>query len=272
MDYRSTRKVEIVHLNSQAPESDQVCVEEPLQLRLVGPPDGPTPIAVTLRTPGDDLDLVTGLLFTEGYIDKPDEIEDLSWGDPFDFNTLDVTLRYPLPSYLEPNGAPRFINSACGACSKTTLSQIASRSPVSEAALTVPRDLVVKLPDQLRLQQEIFDATGGIHGAGLFDCHGNPVVVKEDVGRHNALDKAIGWVFRNVLSPHTVLESSILCVSGRVGFEIVYKAARAQVSTIIAVSAASSMAIDLAGQLNMTLAGFTRSGESTIYCGEFRLR
>ena len=235
-------------------QDDYVAVEEPLEIRVDG-----RPLAVTMRTPGHDEELALGFLYGEGLIDRPHAAgltEDLA------ANVVDV--RGPL---LRDPGARRFYTtSSCGVCGKGSLEEVAVHAPMLPAGPRVERALLAALPDRLR--QPGFGRTGGMHATGLFSAHGEPLLVREDVGRHNAMDKVIG---RALLDRITPLHERILCVSGRLSFELVQKAAVAGAPILVGVGAPTSLAVELAADRGMTLAGFARGARVNIYSGEDRV-
>lgn len=247
---------------------DTLAVEEPLEIRIDG-----TALTVTMRTPGNDIDLIHGFLFSENIIESADDIVSARYCAGTDdtgrntYNVLDIRLRTPVP--IRPRG---FItNSSCGLCGTTALDQVRTRSRFSPpvAAPAVDAALLSELPDELRSRQTVFDATGGIHGAGLFTADGTVLAVREDIGRHNAVDKVIGWALREQRVP---LHDAILIVSGRASFELVQKAVMAGIPVLGAVSAPSSLAVDLAADNGLTLAGFVRGDTMNIYSGADRIR
>lgn len=243
---------------------DRVAVEEPLELRLAVPGLAPRSVGVMMRTPGHDFELACGWLCGAGTI-TPDAIESVAYCTDTtlrrdqEFNVVTVharTLAGPLPQ-------ARLVDSACGVCGADVVAQVIGPDP---AGLLVPRDVLTALPARLRAEQEHFERTGGTHGAGLFDADGALVVVREDVGRHNALDKAIGHcLLRGRVIPPIVM------LSGRVSYELMQKAVSAGVSVIVAVGAPSSMAVDIARQTDRTLVGFTRPDRFVIYSGAERI-
>jgi FdhD protein len=227
---------------------DEVAVEEPLEIRVGG-----APLAVTMRTPGNDEELALGFLYGEGLISGP---RDAGPTEDFAGNVVEVA------GALERDpGARRFYTtSSCGVCGKGALEQIAVMSPPLPSGPVVPRALVAALPD--RLAQPTFERTGGLHAAGLFSVDGELLVSREDVGRHNALDKVIG---RALLDGRVPLGELILCVSGRLSFELVQKAAVAGAPILVGVSAPSSLAVSLADDRGMTLCGFARGDRVNVY-------
>ncbi|MEC3915402.1 formate dehydrogenase accessory sulfurtransferase FdhD [Nocardia sp. CDC160] len=246
---------------------DTLAVEEPLEIRTGG-----QSLTVTMRTPGADIDLVHGFLYAEGIIDSAEDIVTARYCAGTDengqntYNVLDVQLRTPVP--ITPR--PFLTNSSCGLCGKTALDEVRTRlrHPLPAATPRVEIDTLAKLPDELRSRQQVFDATGGLHAAGLFTADGTALAVREDIGRHNAVDKLIGWALReNRLPAHDLL----LMVSGRASFELVQKAAMAGIPLLGAVSAPSSLAVDLAADTGLTLVGFLRGATMNVYTGEDRL-
>ena len=234
--------------------ADEVAVEEPLEIRVDG-----SPLAITMRTPGSDEELALGFLHGEGLIDAPRPAgpsEDLA------VNAVEVTG----PLLRDPGERRFYTTSSCGVCGKGALEQVAVDAPDATAGPMVERSLLASLPD--RLSQPAFELTGGLHATGLFDSAGEQLCEREDVGRHNAMDKVIGWALRGGLIP---LAGHVLCVSGRLSFELVQKAAVAGCPVLVGVGAPSSLAIDLASDRGMTLAGFARGGDVNVYCGAERV-
>jgi FdhD protein len=235
-------------------ERDEVAVEEPLEIRVDG-----VALTVTMRTPGHDEELALGFLVGEGLIDR---VHDAGLTDDLAINTIEV--RGPL---LHDPGARRFYTtSSCGVCGKGSLDEVAVHAPRLPDGPRVGRALLAALPDRLR--QPGFGRTGGMHATGLFTADGEPLLVREDVGRHNAMDKVVGQALRDGLLP---LGGLILCVSGRLSFELVQKAAVAGAPILVGVGAPTSLAIALAADRGMTLAGFARGGRVNVYCGEERV-
>jgi len=235
-------------------ERDEVAVEEPLEIRVDG-----QPLAVTMRTPGHDEELALGFLHGEGLIDGP-----RSAGLTEDFANNIIEVAGPL---LRDPGARRFYTtSSCGVCGKGALEEVAVHAPPVGPGPVIERGLLASLPDRLR--QPTFERTGGLHATGLFDARGELLIVREDVGRHNAMDKVIGRALLDGLVP---LAGSVLCVSGRIAFELVQKAAVAGAPILVGVGAPTSLAIELAADRNMTLAGFARQGRVNVYTGAERV-
>ena len=251
----STAKVDVVRV-PEGETQDVVAVEEPLEIRING-----LPVAVTMRTPGHDEELALGFALSEGLRPERARVpEDLA------ANTIELDAPGFDPARLVRSF---YTSSSCGVCGKGALEAVAVEAPRIGSGLTISAKLVASLPDQLRAAQPAFEATGGIHATGLFDEHGTLLCLREDVGRHNALDKVIGWAFRAGLLP---LDRSILCVSGRLSFELVQKAAVAGCPLLVAVGAPSSLAIELARDRGVTLCGFVRGGRLNLYSEPWRLK
>jgi len=245
-----------------APVSDLVATEEPLEIRIEG-----TPAAVTMRTPGHDLELVTGFLLTEGVIDGVDDLRAMAHvDDPADpqGNTVDVVLAAGVPAARRDRANREFFaSSSCGVCGKATVDRVVQKLAPLSRRLEPDPALLCTLPDRLRAEQDVFGQTGGLHAAALFTPDGELLVVREDIGRHNAVDKVIGWMVRAECWPM----EAILVVSGRAGFEIVQKAVVAQLPVLASVGAASSLAVSLAEAAGLVLVGFVRKDRMTRYAG-----
>jgi FdhD protein len=250
--------------------ADLLAVEEPLEIRIGG-----SPLTVTMRTPGDDIDLAAGFLFGEGLLSPAVDLRQIRMCDE---NVADVTLE---PADRPPGDVSRatdarraqrnfLTTSACGVCGKESIESIRVRSRYDIAAdpVRVSAGVLAALPDRLRDAQRVFASTGGLHAAGLFSADGTLLVLREDVGRHNAVDKVIGWALREGRLP---LAGHILLVSGRASFELVQKASVAGIPVLAAVSAPSSLAADLAADAGMTLVGFLRGASMNAYTGTHRL-
>ncbi len=248
-------KVEVLRLPAGRTEPDEVAAEEPLEIRVNG-----TPVAVTMRTPGHDEELALGFLRSEG-------IAALRAGPPADLaaNTIEVEAPGFDPERLRRSF---YTTSSCGVCGKGALEAVAVEAPRVESDLTLPAELVADLPDRLLAGQAAFAATGGIHATGLFDAGGTLVCLREDVGRHNAMDKVIGWAYGAGLLP---LARHVLCVSGRLSFELVQKAAVAGCPVLVAVGAPSTLAVELAADRGITLCGFVRDGRVNVYTEPWRI-
>jgi FdhD protein len=247
--------VDVVRLPPRAEERDRVAVEEPLEIRVNG-----EPVAVTMRTPGHDEELALGFCLSEGISPRAATL-------PSDLaaNTVDVDA----PGF-DPQGLRRsfYTTSSCGVCGKGALEAVAVEAPHVDASLRLSAGRVAELPVALRRAQAAFAATGGLHATGLFDTRGELVCVREDVGRHNAMDKVIGWAFGAGSLP---LNEHVLCVSGRLSFELVQKAAVAGCPVLVAVGAPSSLAIELAADRGISLCGFVRDGRMNVYSEAWRI-
>jgi FdhD protein len=235
-------------------ERDSVVVEEPLEIRV-----GERPVSVTLRTPGDDFDLAAGFLFTESILHEAADIESLRhWGSA---NVVRVAIREGVQLDLQRLQRNFYSTSSCGVCGKTSIDAIRVQVSPLPSSFHIDPDAIAAMPGALRSQQAAFDATGGIHAAGLFDASGTLLRAREDVGRHNAVDKVIGSFFREGVA----LDGRVLVVSGRASFELVQKAVVARIAALVAVGAPSSLAIELAREMNLTLLGFVRDGRFNVY-------
>ena len=251
--------------------ADTLVAEEPMEIRLNG-----RPLTITMRTPGDDFDLAAGFLVAEGVVGDPGDIASIVYcaGATDDggntYNIVDVRLGdgVPVPdTTLERNF---YTTSACGLCGKASLDAVrtVARWPVADDPLRLDPAEIAELPDRLRAAQRVFDSTGGLHAAGLFDAGGELLCLREDVGRHNAVDKITGWALRRGMLP---LRGTTLMVSGRASFELAQKAVVAGIPVMAAVSAPSSLAVELADESGLTLIGFLRGRSMNVYCGEHRL-
>jgi len=250
----STAKVDVVRV-PDGETQDVVAVEEPLEIRING-----SPVAITMRTPGHDEELALGFALSEG-------LRPVGARLPDDLAANAVELDAP---GFDPARLARsfYTSSSCGVCGKGALEAVAVEAPRVESKLTMAAELIAILPDRLRAAQPAFEATGGLHATGLFDEHGELLCLREDVGRHNAMDKVIGWAFGGGLLP---LTQSILCVSGRLSFELVQKAAVAGCPVLVAVGAPSSLAVELAKDRGVTLCGFVRGGRLNVYSEPWRV-
>ena len=260
---RDAAPVDVLVVEDDSAESrtDWVVVEEPLEIRARGPEQEPVSLAVTMRTPGHDRELAVGFLYTEGLLSSRGELAD---ADAHELkrgcNLVQVELTREFDaSILKRNF---FATSSCGICGKATLEQVAVRCPPVAPGPVVGRSVVAGLPAALRTAQALFDRTGGLHAAGLFEPDGSLVALREDVGRHNAVDKLVG---RALLDRQLPLSGRILLVSGRTSFEILQKAAVAGVPIVCAVSAPSSLAVSVADRLGITLIGFLRGSRFNVY-------
>ena len=251
---------------------DLLAVEEPLEIRVGG-----KALAITMRTPGHDFDLAAGFLVSEGVVSRAEHFAAARYcaGAPVDgensYNVLDVTLGPGVPApdpSLERNF---FTTSSCGLCGKASIDAVRTLSAyaVAEDDLRIDAELLAAFPDRLRAGQDVFEKTGGLHAAALFDgSTGELFVLREDVGRHNAVDKVVGWALTLGLLP---LRGMVLMVSGRASFELTQKASMAGIPFLAAVSAPSSLAVELAAEIGMTVVGFLRGQSMVVYSGEERL-
>jgi FdhD protein len=252
---QATARVRVLRIPGEA-EDDLVAVEEPLEIRI-----GAEPVAVTMRTPGHDEELAIGFAVGEGLAPRSASL-------PADLaaNTVELEVASFDPERLRRHF---YTSSSCGVCGKGALDAVAVEAPPVTTALTASASLLAALPDRLRKAQPTFAVTGGLHATGLFDGAGELLCVREDVGRHNAFDKVVGWAFTQHLLP---LERGIVCVSGRLSFELVQKAALAGCPFLVGVGAPSSLAVELAEAQGITLCGFARGGRVNAYAHPERVR
>jgi FdhD protein len=248
--------VDVLRWPGGAREADAVAVEEPLEIRIAG-----EPVAVTMRTPGHDEELALGFCLTEGLRPVAARVP-----DDLAANTIDVDATGFDPGRLRRHF---YTSSSCGVCGKGAIEAVEVSAPRIESVLEVSAALVASLPGRLHGAQRAFAATGGLHATGLFDDSGEVLCVREDVGRHNAMDKIVGRAFLEGLLP---LGRHLLCVSGRLSFELVQKAAVAGCPVLVAVGAPSSLAVDLAADRGLTLCGWVREGHVTVYTEHWRVR
>jgi len=250
----TTTKVDVVRI-PDGDAADVVAVEEPLEIRIGG-----RPVAVTMRTPGHDEELALGFALSEGL-----QPEGAHLPDDLAANTIELDA----PGF-DPDRLARsfYTSSSCGVCGKGALEAVAVEAPRVASELHIDAAVVAALPDRLREAQPAFEATGGIHATGLFAPNGSLLCLREDVGRHNAMDKVIGWAFREGRLP---LANAVLCVSGRLSFELVQKAAVAGCPILVAVGAPSSLAVELAEDRDVTLCGFVRGGRMNVYTHAWRI-
>jgi FdhD protein len=251
----SAASVEVLRLPAGSSDRDSVAVEEPLEIRVNG-----SPVAVTMRTPGHDEELALGFLVSEGVTPTRAALP-----DDLAANTVEVEAESFDPKRVERNF---YTSSSCGVCGKGALEAVAVEAPRVDSHLRVDMELVAQLPDRLRAEQPAFEQTGGLHATGLFDRAGTLLCLREDVGRHNAMDKVVGWALGQRRLP---LADEILCVSGRLSFELVQKAAVAGCPIVVAVGAPSSLAVELADDRGVTLCGFVRDGRVNVYTHEWRI-
>jgi len=246
-------------------QPDDVVGEEPLEIRLGGPGDPPASVGVTMRTPGHDFELAVGFLLSEGLVSDQHEVRavrycQLAAGARQEYNTVTVTTRRPVGVVRRRAST---VTASCGVCGTASVEELFRRCVPVRPGPTMSTEALTALPGELRRHQRIFDRTGGLHAAGLFDVRSSaPRAVREDIGRHNAVDKLVGWA---ALERRLPLADVVLVVSGRVSFEIVQKAAVAGIPVVVAVSAPSSLAVHTARQLGITLAAFVREDRANIY-------
>jgi FdhD protein len=266
------RRVVRITPDGRTTRPDTLAAEEPMELRVGG-----TPLSVTMRTPGHDVELAHGFLLTEGVITGLDDVVSARYCDSVDdsgrntYNVLDVALAAsvaPPSASVERNF---YTTSSCGVCGKASLDAVRTKTafPVLDGDLRISAATISALPDRLRAAQKVFDSTGGLHAAGLFTAEGELLVAREDVGRHNAVDKVLGWA---LLQGRIPARGCVLQVSGRASFELVQKAAMAGVPILSAVSAPSSLAVELAEDAGITLAGFVRGGSMNVYTRDDRIQ
>jgi FdhD protein len=255
----------------QVEERDDTLVgEEPMEIRAAGPGQESVAVAVTMRTPGSETELAVGFLRTEGLIGE-DDVASIEFGNPAELSqpddTVIVRLKRPFDASIVPER--HFVATAsCGICGKASLDEVAIRCDPIPAGPLVTRETILALPGRLREGQAVFERTGGLHASGLFDPAGTLLALREDVGRHNALDKLVGWAVLAGLMP---LHDRILMVSGRVSLEIVQKAAVAGIPIVCAVSAPSDLAVEAAERFGQTLVGFLRGDGFNVYSGRERI-
>jgi FdhD protein len=260
----SPARIVAVRGGVRSERADVLATEEPLEIRAGGPGQRADSVAVTMRTPGGDFELAAGFLFTEGLI-GPGDLRRVAYCDDVEdedqrFNVVTVTLERPFDHELLRRNF--YATSSCGVCGKAALDDVEVRcAPVADGP-TVATEVLVGLPDALRRAQRVFERTGGLHAAGLFTPGGELITLREDVGRHNAVDKVVG---ERLLAGALPLAGTVLQVSGRASFEIVQKAAVAGVPIVSAVSAPSSLAVEAAERFGMTLVGFVRDGGCNVY-------
>lgn len=264
----------IIKVNGQLvkEQEDTLAIEEPLQLQLqINSSTGriDKDIAVTMRTPGNDKELAAGFLFTEGIINSNDDIDRIIV-PANDENRVMVILKENVQPLIQNIQRNFYTTSSCGVCGKASIDAVRTVTVFNDAIhFTVSTDVLYALQDELRKQQQLFESTGGLHAAALFSLSGDFIMLKEDVGRHNALDKLIGAAILNNQLP---LSNIILMLSGRISFELVQKAAMAGIKIIAAVGAPSSLAVELAEENDITLVGFLKKDKMNIYCGEQRIK
>ncbi len=265
-----TAKRRLVRIDngSTAVRFDNLVAEEPLEIRVDG-----TALAVTMRTPGNDFELAAGFLLTEGIVERAEQIRTLRYcvgeDEAQEFNVLNADLAGDAPGRAA--GERSFVTtSSCGLCGKTSIDNVRTRArfDVRHDDMHVSPSLLASLPDRLRDHQRVFERTGGLHAAGLFTPSGDLVCLREDVGRHNAFDKVVGWA---ALERRLPLRSHLILASGRASFELTQKALMAGIPVLASVSAPSTLAVQLADETGMTLVGFLRGPTMNVYTGEHRV-
>lgn len=267
-----TASVNIKKINHNGISSvnDVLAIEEPLEIRIAYKQEGQfinKNLSITMRTPGNDEELAVGFLFTEGIISHKEDVKSTML---IPDNTVLVTLNDDVSLDMSKLERHFYTTSSCGVCGKSSIDSVRTvcRLDIQEEQMQVPISLIHQLPDLLRKQQSVFEDTGGIHASALFDANGSIVITREDVGRHNALDKLIGTALEKGLLP---LNRYILLLSGRASFELIQKASMAGIKIVAAVGAPSSLAVELAKEFNMTLIGFLRNERFNIYSGDKRI-
>jgi FdhD protein len=272
---KTRARVKVVEGEQARVRSDSLATEEPLEIRLQAGGETKT-VAVTMRTPGADFELAAGFLYGEGIISSRGDVEKMSYCVSADvgveqrYNIVNVRLRGGREYDLRPLERHFFTSSACGVCGKESLDQLEIKGcSVLPPGPEVAAKTIYSLPEKLREAQGLFDATGGLHAAALFDAEGNLVALREDVGRHNATDKLVGWA---LLEGRLPLSGHIVLVSGRSSYEILQKCLNAGVPVVCAISAPSSLAVDVARRFGMTLVGFLRGERFNVYSGFDRIR
>jgi FdhD protein len=270
---RVTRRRKMLRVSERPPvvRTDTLVVEEPLEIRLDG-----SPLAVTMRTPGDDFDLAAGFLVSEGVASAQEHVATIRYCLGKDdegrntYNVLDVTLGQAATAPDTSLQRNFYTTSSCGLCGKASLDAVRTSAAweVRDDPLRTSTETLALLPDRLRDAQRVFERTGGLHAAGLFTADGELLGLREDVGRHNAVDKLVGWALQQGALP---LRGTVLMVSGRASFELVQKALMAGIPAMAAVSAPSSLAVELAEDAGLTLVGFLRGSTMNVYAGGHRL-
>lgn len=271
----------IIKMKGSLPVSltDQIAIEEPLEIRLNYQVErgmhlvrAEKTVSITMRTPGSDFDLALGFLFTEGIIQSLDDIQEIKHCGSLG-NIVRVYLQDGVKINMPSLERHFYTSSSCGVCGKTSIEALKTQNPYSDSIqgkLEVSQEFLYKLPKLLEKSQELFEHTGGIHASAIFDLKGELTLLREDVGRHNALDKIVGACIRE--GAPMPLDSTVLLLSGRASFELIQKAAMAGIPIVAAIGAPSSLAIDLAKNSNITLVGFLREGRMNIYSGSDRVR
>ena len=262
----------IVENNQIQRRKDMLATEEPLEIILRAGKEQRT-VAITMRTPGSDYELAAGFLHNEGILHNKHEISGMTYcvnGDQQEYNSLRIQLKAASLPELKQLERHFFTNSACGICGTTMIDDLDNRnlSPLPQGPNVDPA-LITSLPAKLRQSQELFESTGGLHAAALFDLEGNLLALREDIGRHNALDKLIGW---GMLNDQLPFHNKVLMVSGRASYELLQKSLSAGISIFCAVSAPSSLAVEVAERFGITLIGFLREGRFNVYSGIQRIK
>src|ERR687893_271931 len=272
---KTKTRVRVVEDGRVRVRPDTLATEEPMEIRLLAGQTTQT-VAVTMRTPGSDFELAAGFLYGEGIVGSADDLQKISYCVDADldaeqrYNIVNVELRGGREYDLRSLERHFYTTSACGVCGKASLEQLELRGcPVIPPGPVVSAETIYSLPDKLRETQRLFDSTGGLHAAALFDAEGNLVALREDVGRHNATDKLVGWALLEARLP---LSDHIVMVSGRSSFEILQKCLTAGVPIVCAISAPSSLAVDVARDFGMTLVGFLRGNKFNAYAGSERIQ
>ena len=251
---------------------DILATEEPMEILLRAGETQQT-VAITMRTPGSDYELAAGFLYNEGILHHKDEITGMTYcvdGNQQEYNSLRIQLKADSMPELHQLERHFFTNSACGVCGSTMLEDIEKRNlPALPSGPAITPDLITSLPEKLRAAQDLFETTGGLHAAALFNAEGNLLAIREDVGRHNALDKLIGW---GLLNDHLPFHNKVLMVSGRASYELLQKSFSAGISVFCAVSAPSSLAVEVAERFGITLIGFLRGDHFNVYTGIERIK
>lgn len=274
MDDRSSTSatIELVRDGAFATVADIVAVEEPMEIRIVANGESHR-VAVTMRTPGHDFDLAVGFLLSEGLIAQREDVVDVSFCPDVDdiqqYNVVQVTLAPTATFDLSMLDRNFYATSSCGVCGKGSLEALRTYCAVpADDGLLIDESVIRGLPAKLREEQRVFSETGGLHATGLFTSDGSLVTLREDVGRHNALDKVVGG---HLMAGDLPLSRSLAVVSGRASWELMQKAAAAGIPMVVAIGAPSSLAVDLAVEFGMTLAGFTRNDGFNVYAGSRRI-
>ena len=271
---KTKTRIRVVEEGRMRVRPDTLATEEPMEIRLLAG-DTKQTVAVTMRTPGADFELAAGFLYGEGIVSSTDDILKISYCVDSDldaeqqYNIVNVELRGNREYDLRPLERHFYTTSACGVCGKANLEQLELRGcPVIPPGPTLTARTIYGMPEKLREAQGLFDATGGLHAAALFDKNGELIALREDVGRHNATDKLVGWA---LLEERLPISDHVVMVSGRSSFEILQKCLTAGVPIVCAISAPSSLAVDVAKEFGMTLVGFLREGRFNVYAGSDRI-